>query len=364
MKPSYLLVAASWLLIIISGTSCNTASRRAPVSESPVSKKLPTTSVSYQPKAGLTPASSISIQAVAGADSITIDSVVVFAGEKKLTSAEPTGFELSLDGLSMGSQSLAVRVYRGDGQTDPHAIQLTVYASEAPTQYAFRKVETFTHDPDAYTQGLVYHNGTLYESTGTRGESSLREVELATGKVLRQINLDDKYFGEGLAVLDGHLIQLTWTSHTGFVYDIETFEQLKTFNYPTEGWGLAVIGNELVMSDGTENLYFLDPATFTEKRRVQVYDHEKKITSLNELEVVNGLVYANVYQTDTIVIIDPRTGAVTGEINLAGIFNKDGYGRRIDVLNGIAWDEQSQHIFVTGKWWPKLYEIELIDISL
>ncbi len=226
--------------------------------------------------------------------------------------------------------------------------------------YTYRVVQAYAHDPAAFTEGLVYQDGYLYESTGLQGESSLRKVELATGRVVQIHRLADQYFGEGIALYDHQIVQLTWTSHVGFVYDEATFRQIGTFTYPTEGWGLTYDGQHLIMSDGTPALHFLDPRTFAETRRVNVFDDTGPVTQINELEYIQGQVYANIWQTDRIAWIDPQSGAVVGWIDLTGLLSAADRQRPVDVLNGIAWDPQGKRLFVTGKLWPKLFQIELV----
>ncbi|NLG28162.1 MAG: glutaminyl-peptide cyclotransferase [Chloroflexi bacterium] len=231
--------------------------------------------------------------------------------------------------------------------------------SGPPPVYSYTVLATFPHDRSAYTQGLVYADGELYESTGLYGASSLRRVALATGTVLQRSDLADHYFAEGLALVDDRLIQLTWQSHVGFVYDAATFELLDTFSYATDGWGLAYDGEQLIMSDGTATLRFLDPDTLSETRTLLVKDGDDPVARLNELEYVDGEVWANVYQTDRIARISPRTGVVVGWIDLAGLLPPQDRLQPVDVLNGIAYDPATERILVTGKWWPKLFEISL-----
>lgn len=246
--------------------------------------------------------------------------------------------------------------------TSPDGAQPTEpQAAVEPTLYGYEIVNTYPHDPMAFTQGLVYLEGFLYEGTGLNGRSSLRKVALESGEVVRQRDLDARFFGEGIAVFNNRVLQLTWRSQTAFVYDLDTFEARTQFSYQTEGWGLTHDGQTLIMSDGTSTLYFRDPFTFAETGRVAVRQGEDPVANLNELEYVNGEILANVWQRDYIVRIDPKSGQVTGIIDLRGLLSEaDRGGRRVDVLNGIAYDEASDRLFVTGKLWPKLYEINLV----
>ncbi len=226
--------------------------------------------------------------------------------------------------------------------------------------YTYMILNTYTHDRDAFTQGLVLENGVLYEGTGLYGKSSLRKVDLETGKVLQVHRLPSAYFGEGITILGDTIIQLTWQSKSGFVYDKNSFEVLREFTYKTEGWGITNDGKRLIMSDGTSTLYFLDANTFIVTSHVQVYDSNVTVANLNELEYIRGQVYANVWHTDSIAIIDPNSGRVTGWIDLSGLLPPKTDGMPVDVLNGIAYDTEAGRLFVTGKLWPSLFEIELV----
>lgn len=230
----------------------------------------------------------------------------------------------------------------------------------AISYYGYEVVNVYPHDPGAWTEGLVYEDGFLYESTGLEGHSSLRKVELDTGKVLQEVDLAAQYYGEGIAIYNQKIVQLTWQSHVGFVYDEESFKLLSEFDYPTEGWGITYDGQRLVMSDGTSTLHFLDPETFKEVGSVQVFDDSGPVDNLNELEYVNGEIYANVWLTDRIAIIEPQTGRVLGWIDLTGLLSAADLSQPVDVLNGIAYDAQHDRLFVTGKLWPKLFEIKLV----
>jgi glutamine cyclotransferase len=226
--------------------------------------------------------------------------------------------------------------------------------------YDVQVVHTYPHDASAFTEGLFYLNGYLYESTGLTGHSTIRKVRLETGEVLRKIDIPAQYFGEGIVDWRGHLISLTWTSQVGFVFDLTTFALQRQFRYTGEGWALTRNGRQIIMSDGTSELRFLDPQTLQETGRTQVTLDGKPLRNVNELEWVKGEIYANVWQTNSIVRIDPATGHVVGIINLAGLLNaSDIVPGQTDVLNGIAYDAKKDRLFVTGKNWPKLFEIKL-----
>lgn len=226
----------------------------------------------------------------------------------------------------------------------------------------YKLVHIYPHDPGAFTQGLVYVDGYLYESTGGNGRSSIRQVDLASGRVLRQYNLASRYFGEGLTNWGNDLIQLTWKAGLGFVYDRATFAWKHTFSYPGEGWGLTHDSKQLILSDGTAVLRFLDPKTFLETGRISVTDeHGRPLTQINELEYVRGEIYANVWHSDDIVRVSPQTGKVLGRINLSGLMDKSQLHDPDAVLNGIAYDEKTDRLFVTGKLWPNLFEIKVVS---
>jgi len=230
----------------------------------------------------------------------------------------------------------------------------------SPYHYTYRVINSFPHDPEAFTQGLVFDNGTLFEGTGLYGKSTLRQVQLETGIVLRSLSLASQYFGEGITIYKDQVVQLTWRSNTGFLYDKDSFQLLQTFSYPTEGWGITHDGVRLIVSDGTSTLYFWDPVTFEEIGRIEVHDQDGPVSRLNELEYVRGEVFANVWYTDCIAIINPHTGRVTGWINLKGLLDSEEGLESAGVLNGIAYDAENNRLFVTGKRWPKLFEIRLI----
>lgn len=225
-----------------------------------------------------------------------------------------------------------------------------------PTHYTYKIIRAYPHDTSAYTEGLIFDNGSLFESTGKVGTSYLRCVDLETGVALQQVNLTDDFFGEGLALVDGSFVQLTWLNHIGFVYDRDTFGLRETFSYNREGWGLTFDGTNLIMTDGSSNLYFLDPVTYETVGQVAVNAGNSSVTNLNELEYIKGDVYANVWLTQKIAIINPQTGQVKGWIDLTGIYQSNDPNA---VLNGIAYDKQNDRLFVTGKNWPSLYEIEI-----
>jgi glutamine cyclotransferase len=229
-----------------------------------------------------------------------------------------------------------------------------VYAADIPI-YTYQVINAYPHDKEAFTQGLVFEGGYLYEGTGQYGSSTLRKVELETGNVVQIYRLPKRFFGEGITLYKNSIIQLTWQSQIGFVYDIQSFSLIREFRYPTEGWGITHDGKHLIMSDGTATLYFLDPETFTQTGTLQVRDAKGPVNMLNELEYIRGEIYANVWQKNCIARISPQTGTVVGWIDVEGLCRWNG------VLNGIAYDVEHDRLFVTGKLWPYIYEIKLIE---
>lgn len=291
-----------------------------------------------------------------------IDSVIYYAGGRMIgiTYLEDTSYSWVSEGIKVGRNSFNIRFCFNDGTSENRSLTLRFKSDIVPDYYGYRIKAVFPHDRNAYTQGLVYHDGWLYEGTGQRGRSSLRKIRLKTGEIIGTLNLASELFGEGICIFDDKIIQLTWTSQVGFVYDLASFKLIKKINYPTQGWGLTTNGKQLIMSDGSEKIYFLEPEYFTELARIEVYDDEGPVRNLNELEYINGEIYANVYQTYKIVRIDPETGKVLAWINLTGILAQKDYLADVDVLNGIAYDDKNDRLFVTGKRWPELFQIELV----
>ena len=240
------------------------------------------------------------------------------------------------------------------GQSSPHT------RGRKPPEYTFKIIRTFPHDPSAFTQGLAYHNGFFYESTGLNGRSSLRKVGMETGEVLQRIDLAPEFFGEGITLLDDQILQLTWRSQTGFVYNLNDFHLLRHFSYSGEGWGLATDGHEVFLSDGTPEIRVLDSGTLAEKRSFTVHDGNHHIAELNELEFVDGELFANIWQTDRIARISPQDGQVVGWIDLKGLLSPVYRLESGAVLNGIAYDSIRKRLFVTGKLWPSVFEIQLV----
>lgn len=311
-------------------------------------------------------------------DTALLDSIHVFLGGSLLESLYTfTGDDQTpLEGKKLysflveprreqtGKTGLRLRLFFRGGHMENLSQRLSFLSDIAPRSYTYRVVNEYPHDRDAYTQGLQYIDGELYEGTGEYGTSSLRQVQLESGEVIRSRPMDREFFGEGITVLGDRVYQLTYRSQLGFVYNRSDFELIQKIYYQNrEGWGLSHNGEELIMSDGTNVLYFLDPEMFTVNRQIEVYHDKGSAESLNELEYINGKIWANRYYTDEIVIIDPKTGKVEGRINLKGILKTSLRKANTDVLNGIAWDSENDRLFVTGKRWPRLFEIEVIPFD-
>ena len=296
-----------------------------------------------------------------------IDSVQFWADETLIGSLtdEPWTMTWVPEDQKMGKHDLKVMAYHEDGTIGIVSTFINLKTNIPPVEYSYEIINEFPHDRGAYTQGLFYHEGFLYEGTGQRGESTLRKVKLENGEALSVKNLEQEYFGEGITFSKGKIIQLTWNAKKVFVVDPVTFEKEDTFEPNTsnnQGWGITSANNELILSDGTNVLTVLDADDYSRKRIIEVYDNSGMVTNLNELEYINGKIYANVWLTDRIVIINPETGRVEGNLNLGKILKLA--DKRIliegdEVLNGIAWDSINNRLFVTGKRWPKLFEIKI-----
>lgn len=291
---------------------------------------------------------------------VAIDSVVYSIDGNVLETKTDTGSVLfDTKGYGLGDRSLSAKVYAA-GKEDI-AYSNVMVLPPAAKNFGFEIVNTFPHDDQSFTQGLQYQNGVMYESSGRYEKSQLKKVNLQTGKVLQSVALDNKYFAEGMTIVDDKIVLLTWMENVAFIYNKENLKQVGSFNYGSskEGWGLTYDGERMIKSDGTNRLYFLNAKTGAEESSVAVYDENGAVDKLNELEYIDGKVYANVYGQEVIVIIDPTTGAVEGRINLVGMYNEN--RKPVDnELNGIAYDHQAKRLFVTGKLWSKLFEIKLV----
>lgn len=287
-----------------------------------------------------------------------IDSVVYFLNSHRL---DISGNTLSLSDQKLGQRNLSAKIYSGGKEY--HASQeITILSAIKPKLYTYKILESYPHDIKAYTQGLEFHNGILYESTGQYRQSSLRKTDYKTGEVLEKVDLAKHYFGEGLTILNNKIYQLTWQENTGFIYNLETLEQTGTFVYgkSREGWGLCNDGTHIYKSDGTDRIWTLNPNTLAEKDYIEIYTNTSKIKSVNELEWVEGKIYANIYQQGSIAIINPKNGAVEGVIDLTTLKDEVTQHPQLDVLNGIAYKGEENILYITGKNWDKLFKIEVV----
>lgn len=274
-------------------------------------------------------------------------------------------FNIDISKERLGKHTLSAIVFYG-AKTKKLTNTIILLADKEPSVYNYKVINTYPHDVEAYTQGLEYHDGYLYESTGRKGKSSLRKVSLKDGKVLEKIDVAAAYFAEGMTILNNKIYQLTWQSKKGFVYDLKDFKQIDSFQYgqSIEGWGLANDGEKMIKTDGTEKVWFLHPDTLKETGYIEAYSNKQKVKDLNELEYVNGKIYANVWQKNILLIMNPENGAIEGIADLNGlekeIAKTQNLDKNDDVLNGIAYDKKGDRLFVTGKHWGKLFEIQLV----
>ena len=269
-------------------------------------------------------------------------------------------FNLKTDSAKAGNNRIVISAWV-KGKQFINSISVILRSNIIPQQYSYKIIKKYPHDQNSYTQGLIYENGFIYEGTGQNGESMLMKYKLANNELTQSYNLPQDVFGEGIVISKNHIYQLTWQSHVAYEYEKETFKLINKFDFGTEGWGITNFNENLIMSDGSYTLYVLSPESFNEIKRIEVYDNVGPVGQLNELELINGEIYANVYQTDQIVIINPNNGCITGKIDLTGLLDKTKIkDHDIDVLNGIAWDEKSKRLFLTGKWWPEMYEVQLV----
>ena len=286
-----------------------------------------------------------------------IDSVQYFLNGKVLHNYNA----IDISDYKLGKQAISVTVFYQDKQKK---LNNTIYflAENPPVVYTYKIINEFPHDKNAFTQGFEYHEGFFYESTGQRGNSTLRKVEIETGKIIKKIDIDKKYFAEGMTIFNDKIYQLTWQGNIGFIYNLETFELEKSFNYnqSNEGWGLTHNNEKFIKTDGTERIWFLNTETLKEESFIETYTNKRKAEKLNELEYVKGKIYANIWQQNSILIVNSINGAIEGIVNLSGLQEKAKQSGEENVLNGIAYDEENDRLFVTGKRWNKVFEIELV----
>ncbi len=291
-----------------------------------------------------------------------IDSIIYYVNGTNVGSVKGAGKKTAtLTDVKLGYQNLKALIYF-EGEAAEVSERIEVVSSIEPKLLKYTLVNMFAHDPKSFTQGLEFYRDTLYESTGQHGTSFVKKYDYLTGKVYKQVNLDQQYFGEGITILNNNLYQLTYKSGVGFVYDVDTFERKKTFTYdkPVEGWGFTNDGKYLFQSDGTEKIWKVDPKTLKMIDYINVYSQSGKIKSVNELEYINGKFWGNIWQRDAVAVIDPATGAVEGILNLAGL-REQVKNPEAEVLNGIAYNRKTKTIFVTGKNWDKMFEIKVSE---
>jgi len=291
-----------------------------------------------------------------------IDSVEFYIGGIRQYTAytEPYEYAYGSSALHVGSSPVRLICYYADGRKEYHNLGIILLSDLRPQYLHYRIENTWPHDVGAYTQGLVYEGDFLYEGTGQYSESSLRKTEISTGEAVRMMSLPEDVFGEGITILNNRIYQLTYKSQVGFVYEKESFKRIQKVYYENkEGWGLTHDGENLIMSDGSHRIYYMDPEYFTELKQIEVYNDKGPVSRLNELEYIEGRIFANIYGEHDIVIIDPESGKITGKLNMKGILPEEDRHRRIDVFNGIAWNPDRRLLYVTGKYWPKLFEISL-----
>lgn len=346
-----------WLLIMV---SCNNSSETAKTPQKPKEQKKEIFSLASPTNGSTFKTGEVFSVNIKSDEPVNFDSCVLNIDGKYYQTLKTLPAEITVSAIKVGIRRMLLNVYSQNEIISAVPFAIKVVPANAPAQYTYRVKKEYPHDTQAYTQGLFYWDSYIYEGTGQEGHSSLRKVELQTGKVIQQHKLDDKYFGEGICLLNGKIYQLTWRHGEGFVYNLEDFSPAGKFNYSSEGWGLTTDGTVFWMSDGTSNLYKLNPANMSVIDILEVSTNKGLQKNLNELEYIDGKIWANVYLTDTIVIIDPQTGEVMGEINLKNILNKALRKPDTDVLNGIAYDEINKRIFVTGKNWARLFEIEVV----
>ncbi len=294
-----------------------------------------------------------------------IDSIQVYLGAgKAAVLMNSLSSEISAGNVNPANTYLRVRAFLSDSSAITASVPVKIVSDIVPVNYTYRVIREYHHDIKAYTQGLEYVDGYLFEGTGNYGESSLRKEDLNTGEILKFRNLPSDIFGEGITYLNNKIYQITYKSQVGFVYNANNFEVLQKIYYQNkEGWGLCNNGSDILMSDGTNVIYYMDTTYFSVEKKIQVFDNKGEVDLINEMELINGKLYANRYTTNEIVIIDPETGKVEGKIDMSGILRPEDRHPNINYFNGIAYDKKGKRIFVTGKYWPKLYQVEFVAVK-
>lgn len=336
----------------------------------------PDNNISISPEAGTTYKTGDKVEVKTHyAAGFNPDSVVYLIDSVKVGSTkDSSALSLKTDTMPLGPRVITAKIFKG-GKNQETSTNIVLLPSKAPEEYTFKIIKVFPHDTSCYTEGLLYQDGFLYESGGGYGEpaagqerdgqSSLRKVDLATGKVLQKVMLDPKVFGEGISIVDDKIIQLTYHEKIGYVYDKNSFKLLSTFtnNIGVEGWGMCFDGKKLYMDDSTNRIWFLDKSNYRQIGYIDVYDDKGAVNEVNELEYIDGKLYANIWKTNNIIVIDPKTGTVLEKIDLTNLYPQDKRNINADVLNGIAYDAKGKRIFVTGKKWNKLFQVEFSPLA-
>lgn len=335
-------------------------------------RNTPTANITISPEAGTSYKSGDEVKVSLNLSGAKLDSVVYLLDSARFASKkDSSALTLKTDTMRLGNKLITAKVY-ADGQLQEVSTNIVLLAAKAPEELTYKVVKVFPHDTSCYTEGLLYQDGYLYESGGgylkptngdpADGQSSLRKVDLNTGKVIQKVMVDPSIFGEGISIVGDKIIQLTWKSKIGYIYDKKSFKLLNTFpnNIGAEGWGMCFDGNKLYMDDSTNRIWFINKDKWQTTGYIDVYDDKKPINSINELEYINGKLYANVYETDNIIVINPKTGAVEQRIDLTSLYPEDKRAPNANVLNGIAYDAVGKRIFITGKKWPHLYQVEFV----
>jgi len=363
-KIIYFVVPA---LLLFSGHSCNSVKEGAnSIEESKISnttKKSPDFKiVSPKNQQYIHPGDAFLVSLKKLNDSIYVDSIEISMDGILLEKLynDVLSANLDISEIMPGGRRMLIKTFSA-GKTESFPISMRITSDITPDNYGFKVKRSYPHDKGAYTQGLEYVDGFLLEGTGNNGESSLRKVNLETGEIIKYRDLSSEFFGEGITRINNKIYQITYRSQVGFVYNETSFElERKIFYQNKEGWGLCNDGKNILMSDGTHIIYFMDTVYFSVERKIEVFDNEKEVNLLNELELIDGILYANRYTTNEIVMIDPDNGKVLGKIDMTGILDPKDKHPRIDYFNGIAYDKLNKRIFVTGKYWPKIYEVEFV----
>ena len=352
-RTSFPLVLVFFLFITF--ISCSSTSNKS---------RKPVCSISVQPsKKNYLIGDKVSVNVTTKVKNGKIEKIQLYFNNQLLKETTELNFTLNdIEINSLGNSVLRVEATKTDGLSNTRSQLIKVLSDTEAKIYNYQIVNNYPHLKTSYTQGLEYYNGYLYESTGENGKSNLYQIKLQTGNPIKTYKLDDKYFGEGITILNNKIYQLTYKAQKGFVYNLSDFSLIDSFQFASnEGWGLTNDGTNLIMSDGTHLLTWINPEDFSVVKTLQVANNRDVINYLNELEYIDGIIYANIYTTEIIVEIDPKTGKILSEINLKGILNMyKNQNDTVNYMNGIAYDNEKDRLFVTGKWWPRLFEIKLV----